>query len=41
MELDTKYCDVIIKRWQDFSGKQGILERTGRKFDEVSHERAA
>jgi DNA modification methylase len=20
MELDPKYCDVIVKRWQDFTG---------------------
>ena len=26
MELDPKYCDVIVKRWQDFTGKTAILE---------------
>lgn len=25
MELDPKYCDVIIKRWQDFTGKKAVL----------------
>jgi len=25
MELDPKYCDVIIKRWEDFTGKKAIL----------------
>ena len=35
MELDPKYCDVIIKRWQDFTGQQATLEADGRKFDEV------
>lgn len=24
MELDPKYCDVIIKRWEDFTGKEAI-----------------
>ena len=37
MELDPKYCDVIIKRWQDFTGKQAILEATGKTFAEVSN----
>jgi site-specific DNA-methyltransferase (adenine-specific) len=32
MELDPKYCDVIIKRWQDFSGKAAIHAETGEKF---------
>ena len=30
MELDDLYCDVIIDRWQMFTGKAAILERTGR-----------
>jgi DNA modification methylase len=33
MELDPKYCDVIIKRWQDFSGKIAIHAETGEAFD--------
>jgi DNA modification methylase len=37
MELDPKYCDVIIKRWQDFTGKQATLEATGETFMEVSN----
>lgn len=35
MELDPKYCDVIIKRWQDFTGKQATLESTGQNFSEI------
>lgn len=34
MELDPKYCDVIIKRWQDFTGKQALLQSTGEAFKE-------
>lgn len=32
MELDPKYCDVIIKRWQEYTGKQAIHEN-GDYFD--------
>jgi DNA modification methylase len=38
MELQPKYCDVIVKRWQDFTGKQATLEATGQTFDEVASE---
>ena len=41
MELDPRYCDVIIKRWQDFTGNQAILEATGETFEEVKHGRAS
>ena len=34
MELDPKYCDVIIKRWQDYTGKKAIHADTGVAFDE-------
>ena len=27
MELDPKYCDVIVKRWEDFTGKKAKLEK--------------
>ena len=35
MELDPKYCDVIIARWQDFTGKQAIHDGSGKAFDEL------
>jgi DNA modification methylase len=41
MELDTKYCDVIIKRWQDFTGQTATLEATGQTFEELQAERVA
>jgi DNA modification methylase len=25
MELDPKYCDVIVRRWEDFTGKKAVL----------------
>lgn len=33
MELDPKYCDVIVKRWQDFTGKKAVHAETGKEFD--------
>ena len=35
MELDPKYCDVIVTRWQAFTGKQAIHEASGKTFDEM------
>lgn len=32
MELDPKYCDVIVRRWQQFTGKTAVLESTGQPF---------
>ena len=40
MELDPKYCDVIIKRWQEFTGELAILEGTEQTFTELEGERA-
>lgn len=37
MELDPKYCDVIIKRWQEFTGNKAMLESSGETFEEVSN----
>lgn len=40
MELDPKYCDVIVTRWQAFTGKHAHLESDGRSFTEVMGERS-
>jgi site-specific DNA-methyltransferase (adenine-specific) len=34
MELDPRYCDVIVKRWQDFTGKHAVHADTGKPFTE-------
>ena len=41
MELDPRYCDVIVKRWQDWTGQEAMLEATGQTFAELSAEREA
>ena len=33
MELDPKYCDVIIQRWSQFTGQTATLEATGEPFN--------
>jgi DNA modification methylase len=39
MEFDPKFADVIIKRWQDFTGKQATLEATGETFEVLTNVR--
>ncbi len=41
IELEPKYCDVIIRRFEEFSGKRAVLESDGRGFDEIALERGA
>lgn len=38
MELETYYCDVIIKRWQDFTGEGAIHEESGKTYEEMSND---
>ena len=37
MELDPRFCDVIVKRWQAFTGKQAVCENTGLTFSETEN----
>ncbi len=39
MELDEHYCDVIINRWQNYTGKQVTLESTGQTYEQLKQER--
>jgi DNA modification methylase len=41
MELQGKYVDVIIRRWQDFTGQAAIHEETGVPFNEMAMKEAA
>lgn len=35
MELDPRYCDVIIKRWQNLTGNEAVLESTGETYNSL------
>lgn len=39
MELDPKYCDVIIERWQNFTGNQAVTAEERRPYHEIKAER--
>ena len=39
LELDPAYCDVIVTRWQNLTGKAATLDGDGRAFAEVSNGR--
>jgi hypothetical protein len=40
LELDPRYVDVIVGRWQEFTGKDATLEQDGRSFAQMKAERA-
>jgi DNA modification methylase len=39
MEIDPKYADCIVRRYQEYTGKRAILDGVGRTFDEIKVER--
>jgi DNA modification methylase len=39
IELDPKYVDVIVQRWEQLSGRKATLDANGRTFEEISQER--
>jgi DNA modification methylase len=41
VELDPRYCDVIVQRWQDWAGATAALEGDGRSFEEIAAGRLA
>jgi DNA modification methylase len=36
IELDPKYVDVVVQRWQSLSNKKAVLEGDGRTFEEIA-----
>lgn len=41
IELDPRYVDVAVRRWQNFTGQAATLEGDGRTFNEIAAERVA
>jgi DNA modification methylase len=41
IELEPRYCDVIIRRWQEFTGREATLDGDGRTFADLAGERVA
>jgi DNA modification methylase len=39
IELDPKYADVVVQRWQSLSNKSATLDGDGRTFDQIAQER--
>ena len=39
LELDARYIDVIVQRWQTLSGKKAKLDSDGRTFEEIASQR--
>jgi DNA modification methylase len=40
LDLNPKYADVVVQRWQQLSGKEAKLEGDGRTFDAIVQDRA-
>ena len=38
IELDPKYVDVAVQRWQDFTGEVAVLDGEDRTFDDLKAE---
>jgi len=36
IEIDPRYCDAIVRRWQKATGKQAIHAESGRTFDDIA-----
>ena len=41
IEYDPLYCDTIVRRWQDYTGKRAVLAGTRDTFETVQEQRSA
>ena len=37
-EIEPKYCDVIVQRWEEYTGNEATLDSTGATFEATSRE---
>lgn len=40
MELDPRFADVIVRRWQNFTGQKALLQANGKLFDDLELKQA-
>lgn len=38
IEYDPGYCDTIVRRWQNYTGKKATLAKNGRSFEDLEHD---
>jgi DNA modification methylase len=41
IEYDPGYCDVIVRRWQKYTGKTATLDGSNRTFEDIEAERGS
>lgn len=39
IEIEPRYVDVAVRRWEKLTGKEAVLESTGRTWRETAAER--
>ena len=39
LEIDPTYADVIVQRWQSYTGRPALLAATGATFEELTEQR--
>ena len=39
VELDTRYADVICRRYREYTGRKAVLDGSAKPFDEIALER--
>ena len=40
VEIDPRYVDVIVRRWQAFTGNLAVHEQNSRTFEQIEQERS-